>query len=93
MIRRNLGKSPVYEMPSTFDSSLEAGPSRQHGTLRHFFESFLSLERDPDALAEIENLLHRPSKEQKDSVVNSLHKKNTGKEMRMNIQIGVYEFD
>ena len=29
----NLGKFPFYEMPSAFDLSLEAGPSRQHGTL------------------------------------------------------------
>ena len=80
-------------MPSAFYSSLEAGPSRQDGTLQHFFESFLSLERDPNALAEIENLLHFPSKERKDSAVNSLHKKKTGKEMCMNIQIGDYEVD
>ena len=48
---------------------------------------------DPYSLAEIENFLHHPSKERKDSMVNSLHKKNTGKEMRMNIQIGDYELD
>ena len=29
----NLGKFHVYEMPSAFDLSLEAGPSWQHGTL------------------------------------------------------------
>ena len=87
MIRRNLGKSPVYEMPPTFDSTLEVGPSRKHGTLQHFFESCLSLARDLDALAEIENLLRHQGKE---SMVNSLHKKKTGKEMHMNIQIGYF---
>ena len=51
------------------------------------------MERDPNALAEIENLLHRPGEERKDSAVNSLHKENMGKEMRMNIQIGDYEVD
>ena len=90
MIGRNIGKSPVYEMPSAFDSSLEAGPSRQLGTLQHIFESCLSLERDLDALAEIENLLRHSGKE---FAVNSLRKKKTGKEMRMNIHIGYYEFD
>ena len=51
------------------------------------------LARDPDALFEIENLLHQPMKGQKDSKVNSLHKKKMGKEMHMNIQIGDYEVD
>ena len=55
------------------------------------FESCLSLERDPNALAEIEKFLHYPGKEQKDSSVNFLHKKKTGKEMHMNSQIGDYE--
>ena len=50
VIERNLGKSPIYEIPSAFDSSLEAGPSRQHGTLQHFFESYVSLARDLDAM-------------------------------------------
>ena len=75
-------------MPPTFDSTLKAGPSWYHGTLERFFESFLSLARDPEALAEIINLLHRPGKE---SAVNYLHKKKTGKEMCMNINIGDYE--
>ena len=39
------------------------------------------------------NLLHQITKGRKNSVVNSLHKKNTSKEMSMNIQIGDYEFD
>ena len=30
---RNLGKTPIFGMPSAFDSSLEVGPS-QHGTLK-----------------------------------------------------------
>ena len=72
-------------MPFDFDSSLEAGPSRQHGTLQNFLESCLSLASDPNAHAEIENMLHWPGKERKDSAVNSLHKKKMGKEMRMNI--------
>ena len=92
-IGRNLGKSPVYEMPFAFDSSLEAGPSRKHGTLRQFFESCLSLGRDPDALVDLETLLHHPDKTVKDSTVNSLQKRKTGKEMRMNIQIIDYEVD
>ena len=62
-IGRNPGKSPIYEIPFVFYSSLEVGPSWKHGTLQHFFESFLSLARDPDALAEIENMLHRQGKE------------------------------
>ena len=53
--------------------------------LQKFFESYLLLEKDPNSLAEIENMLHRPGKEWKESIVNSLHNKNTGKEMRMNI--------
>ena len=57
-MRRKSGKLPVYEMPTAFYSTLEAGPSQQHGTLHNFFEIFLSLGRDPNALAEIENLLH-----------------------------------
>ena len=93
MIGINPGKLPVYEMSTTFATTLAAGPLRQHGTLHNFFESFLSLARDPNALAEIENLLHRLAKVQKDSVVNYLHKKNSWKEMRMNIQIGDYEVD
>ena len=92
-IERNPSKSPVYEIPSTFDSSLDAWPSRQHVTLQNFFESFLSLARYSDALAEIDNLLHRPWNERKDSSLDSLHKKKMGKEMCMNIQIGDYEVD
>ena len=92
-IKRNPGKSHVYEIPSAFDSSLEAGPSWHHGTLQNFFESFLLLAIDPDALVEIENMLHQPAKGGKESMVNYLHKKKMGKEMRMNIQIGDYEVD
>ena len=80
-------------MSSAFDSSFRVGPSWKHGTLQHFFESFLSLERDPDALAYIENFLHLWGKEQQDSAVNSLHKKKMGKEMHINIEIGDYEVD
>ena len=32
-IGRNLGKLPIVDMPSAFDPSVEAGPSRKHGTL------------------------------------------------------------
>ena len=38
-------------------------------------------------------MLHQPEKGRKESTVNSLNKKNIGKEMRMNIQIGDYEVD
>ena len=93
MIRRNLGKFPVYEIPSTFDLSIEAGPSWQHGTLHQFFEKFLALAWDPEALVEYERLLYRSDKELKDSAVNSLQQKNIGKEMCMNIHIGDYEVD
>ena len=44
-------------------------------------------------MAEIKNLLHHLGKKRKDSTVKSLHKKNTGKEMLMNIKIGDYEVD
>ena len=51
------------------------------------------MEIDHDALDKIENLLHHMGKEWKDSMVNLLHKKNAGKEIHMNIQIGDYEVD
>ena len=53
----------------------------------------MSLERDPEVLVEIENLLYHQDKTMKDYVVNSLKKRKTGKEMRMNIQIGDYEVE
>ena len=31
---RNPGKTPIFGMPSAFDSSLEAGPSWKYGTLQ-----------------------------------------------------------
>ena len=34
---RNPSKTPIFVMPSAFDSSLEAGPSWNHGTLQQFF--------------------------------------------------------
>ena len=80
-------------MPSAFDPSLEAGPSRKHGTLQQFFESCMSLARDTEALTKIEKLLYHQNKMLKDSTVNSLQKRKTGKEMRMNIQIRDYEVD
>ena len=80
-------------MLTYFDSTSIKGSSRQDGTLYNFFESCLSLARDTNALAEIENLLHHPGKERKESAVNYLHKKKTGKEMCMNFQIGDYEVD
>ena len=80
-------------MPFAFDPSVEAGPSRKYGILRKFFESCLSLERDPDALVELETLLYHLDKAVNYSAVNSLQKRNIGKEMRMNIQIGDYEVD
>ena len=85
MIGRNVGKSPIYEIPSSFDSLLEAGPSQKHGTLQNFFEHCSSLTKDSNALVELENMLHQPGKERKDSMVNSFHKKNMGKEICMNI--------
>ena len=32
-MHKNSGKLPIYEIPTAFDSNLEVGPSRQHGTL------------------------------------------------------------
>ena len=61
--------------------------------MQNFFESFLSLVRDPNDLAKIESLLHRSAKGYKESAVNYLHKKKTGTKMHMNIQIGDYEVD
>ena len=84
-IGRNLGKLQIIDMPFAFDPSIEAGPSWQHGTLRQFFESFLSLERDPNTLVELETFLYHPNKALKDFVVNSLKKRKTGKKMRINI--------
>ena len=92
-IERNPGKLPIIDTPFYFDPSVEAGPSRQHGTLQKFFESYLSLARDSYALVKLETLLHHPYKAVKDSAVNSLQKRKTGKETRMNIQIGDYEVE
>ena len=73
-IGRNPGKLPIIDMPFAFDPSVEAGPSRKHGTLRKFFESCLLLERDLDTLVKLETLLHQLDKIVKDSAVNSLQK-------------------
>ena len=32
-IRRNPGKLPIIDMPFSFDSSVQVGPSQQHDTL------------------------------------------------------------
>ena len=92
-IRRNIGKLPIIAMSSAFYPSVEARPLWKHGTLQQLFESFLSLARDLESLVEIEKLLYHQDKTWKDSAVNSLQKKNTSKEMRMNIQIEDYEVD
>ena len=92
-IGRNLSKLPIIDMPFDFDPSTKVGPSWQHGTLRQFFESCVSLARVPDALVELETLLYHPDKAVKDSTVNSLQKRKTGKEMRMNIHMGYYEVE
>ena len=92
-IGRNPSRLPIIDMPSVFDPSIEVGPSRQHGTLQQFFESCLSLERDPKALVELETLLYHQVKTLKYSVVNSLQKRKTCKKMRMNIHIGDYEVE
>ena len=81
----NMGKLPVVDMPFVFYPSVEAGPSLQYGTLCKFFEIFLSLARDSDSLFEFEVLLHLLDKTVKDSAVNSLQKRKTSKEMRMNV--------
>ena len=47
--------------------------------------------RESDTLVTIETLLHLLNKTVKDSAVNSLQKRKTDKEMRMNVQIGDYE--
>ena len=60
--------------------------------MQNFFESCLSLAKYPDALVEIESLLHRLARGWKDFDVNSLHMKKTGKETCMNLHIGDYEF-
>ena len=78
---RNPGKTPIFGMPSAFSSSLEARPSQKYGTFQQFFESFLSLERDPNALFEIKKLLHHLDGELQDSAGNYLQKKKTCKEM------------
>ena len=92
-IRRNPSKLPIVEMPYAFDPSVKVGPSRKHGTLQQFFERCLMLARDLEALIEIENLLCQRNQMLKDSTVNSLQKRTTSKEIRMNIQIGDYEVD
>ena len=92
-IGKNPGKLPIVDMPFAFDPSVEAGPSWKNGTLWQFFESFLSLVRDPDILVKLETLLHHPDKTVKDSAMNSLQKRKIGKETRMNIQIKDYKVD
>ena len=77
MIGRNPSKMPVLDMPFTFDTSIEAGPSQQHGTLHKFFEICLSVARESDALVYLETLLHLLNKTVKDSAVNSLQKRKT----------------
>ena len=47
--------------------------------MQQFFEKFLSLEQDPEALVELERLLYSLGKDLKDAAVNSLQKKKTGK--------------
>ena len=42
-IGRNMGMLPIVDMPFAFDPSVEARPSRQHGTLQKLLESCLSL--------------------------------------------------
>ena len=71
-MHRNYGKLPLYKIPTTFESTLEAQPSRQYGTLQHFFESCLSLSNDHKALVNIEKFLYHWNKMLKDFVVNSL---------------------
>ena len=61
-IRIDLGKLHIYEMPHVFYSTLVAGPLQYHGTLQNFFESCLSLAKDPDVLVEIVSLLHQLEK-------------------------------
>ena len=61
--------------------------------MQQFFESFISLARDSDALVELETLLHHPDKTVKDYAMNYLQKRKTGKKMRINIQIKDYEVD
>ena len=58
-----------------------------------YFKSCLSLARDSNAIVKLETLLHHLDKIVKDSAVNSLQNRKTGKEMRMNIQIEDYEVD
>ena len=92
-IRRDPSKLIVYKMPPILYSTLVEGLLRQHGTLQNFFEFCLSLEKYPDALVEVASLLNRLEKGKKDSDMNSLHKKKTRKEMRINIQIWDYKVD
>ena len=49
--------------------------------------------RDLKSLVDLEMLLYHLDKTLKDFAVNSLQKRKTGKEMRMNIQIRDYEVD
>ena len=49
--------------------------------------------RDSGALIKLKALLHLPDKTMKASAVNSLQKRKTGQDMRMNIQIGDYEVE
>ena len=49
--------------------------------------------RDPESLVELETLVYHLDKELKDSMVNSLQKRKTGKDMRMNIYIGDYKVE
>ena len=53
--------------------------------LADFFEICLSLARDLDALLDIDNPLHRPTKGGRESLVKYLHTRKTGKEMHINI--------
>ena len=78
-MKRYTGKFPIYEIPHVFDSTLVPRPSRKHGTLQSFFEGFLSLAKDLDALAEIASLLYQLKTGRQNSIVNSLHKKKTEK--------------
>ena len=59
VIGRNPSNLSIVDMPFSFNPFVEAKPSRKHGSLHKFFESFLKVVYHPDQTV-------------KDAAVNSL---------------------
>ena len=90
-----LDDGPILEMPQRFDQLFQIKLTEKVTKLKNFFKSCLALIKDKDVVEELSSLVEEPQPSVRpEKKVNHIGERpKTGRELRVNAQIGDYDMD